>query len=110
MTDIPALLAETRAALDEAGVAYATIGGCARNAYAEPRATKDVDFAVSAGLDGYRALLAALTARGFARATLVRQPGDEVPDFAAESTSSSPRPTSSGAPSRGRCRMRCTPA
>lgn len=83
MTDIPALLEEARRALTQAGVPFATIGGCARNAYAEPRATKDVDFVVAADDEAYGSLQRSLSARGFSRATMVREEGDVVPDFEA---------------------------
>jgi len=81
MTDIPGLLREARAALLEADVPHAAIGGCARNAYAEPRATKAVDFVADASASSYGAVVAALGARGFVRATAVSQPDDPVPDF-----------------------------
>jgi hypothetical protein len=44
--DLARLMADAIGALDEAGVAHALMGGGARNAYAEPRATRDVDFVV----------------------------------------------------------------
>ncbi len=81
MTDIPGLLAEAASALAAARVSFATIGGCARNAYAEPRATKDVDFVVLASEQGYRAVTSELSQRGFSRATMVRAPDDLIPDF-----------------------------
>ncbi len=65
--EIPALLTEAWTALGEAGVDRAVIGGCARNAYAEVRATRDVDFVVAADEAGYRAVVAALARRGFRR-------------------------------------------
>lgn len=80
--DVPSLLREAQAALVEAGVRYAVIGGCARNAYAEPRATKDVDFVVDAGADGYAAVVRALAARGFHHASAVSDSESVVPDLA----------------------------
>ena len=79
--DIPTLLAEAWAALAEAGVACAVIGGCARNAYAEVRATKDVDLVVEVDAAAYRTVVDALAAHGFRRATAVGAPDGEVPDL-----------------------------
>ena len=47
-------------ALAAARVPYAVIGAAARNAWAPPRLTTDLDFAVVADPDGYRRLVAAL--------------------------------------------------
>jgi predicted nucleotidyltransferase len=80
--DIRALLDEARAAIEETGARYALIGGCARNAYAEPRATKDVDFAVEADEATHEALVRALAARGFTCASAVTSPGETLPDLA----------------------------
>ncbi len=81
MSEIPNLLALARGALDESGARYAVIGGCARNAYAEARATKDVDFVVDASEAIYPSVAAALARRGFVRAVMVKEPSDLVPDF-----------------------------
>lgn len=81
MSDIPDLLTLARRALDEAGVRHAVIGGCARNAYAEARATKDVDFVVDATESTYPGIAVALVARAFRRAVMVKEPEDVVPDF-----------------------------
>jgi hypothetical protein len=57
ISDVRQLLLDAGSALETAGIAYAVIGGCARNAYAEPRATKDVDFVAAGDLaseDGER--------------------------------------------------------
>lgn len=81
ITDVRQLLLDARSALDAAGVLYAVIGGCARNAYAEPRATRDVDFAVAGDAASYEAAVAALAARGFTRASVVGDPQDAVPDL-----------------------------
>jgi hypothetical protein len=79
--DIPILLAEAWAALEDAGVECALIGGCARNAYAEVRATKDVDFVVGVDTERYPALVEALARRGFRRATAVGAEDGGVPDL-----------------------------
>ncbi len=78
---IAQLLSDARAIMDEAGAAYAVIGGCARNAYAEPRATRDVDFVVEVDDARYRALLEALRSRGFRSATAVGDGSSPVPDL-----------------------------
>jgi hypothetical protein len=83
MTDIAALLTLASRSLAESGLDHATIGGCARNAYAEPRATKDVDFVVRADPAGYVRLKQILGGLGFGRATVVIDPGETVPDFEA---------------------------
>ncbi len=80
--DVPALLGDAQRALEEAGVRYAVIGGCARNAYAEPRATKDVDFVVDADAATYPAVVRALASRGFLHASAVTDPDSVVPDLA----------------------------
>lgn len=80
-SDIPNLLAEAWAALIEAGVECAVIGGCARNAYAEVRATKDVDFVVSAEPESYSSVVEALSRRGFRRGSAVGGAPGAVPDL-----------------------------
>lgn len=82
IADVRQLLIDARDTLDAAGVSYAVIGGCARNAYAEPRATKDVDFVVAADAESYNAVVEALGARGFGVASAVGAPGEMVPDLA----------------------------
>jgi hypothetical protein len=79
--DIPGLLLAARAAVEEAGLAFAVIGGCARNAYAEPRATKDVDLVVEVDADRYSLLEEALARRGFHCATAVGDRDEPVPDL-----------------------------
>jgi len=79
--DVRQLLIDAGAALDSAGVAYAVIGGCARNAYAEARATKDVDFVVAGDPASYDAAVKALAARGFVHASAVGEATDPVPDL-----------------------------
>lgn len=79
--DIPNLLADAWAAFSEAGVDSAVIGGCARNAYAEARATKDVDFVVAAEPDTYPAIVEALGRRGFRRGSAVGGEPGSVPDL-----------------------------
>jgi hypothetical protein len=68
--------------LDDAGVSWAVMGGCARNAYAEPRATKDVDFVVEADEARFVDLERALQRAGFHRASAVTEPEERVPDLA----------------------------
>ncbi len=80
MSELSELLRCSLEALDEARARYALMGGCARNAYAEPRATKDVDFVVEVDRVRYEALVEALAARGFRAATAVGR-GDDVPDL-----------------------------
>jgi hypothetical protein len=82
IVDVAQLLIDARAALESAGAPYAVIGGCARNAYAEARATKDVDFVVAGDPTSYAAVVGALAANGFTRASAVQSPNDEVPDLA----------------------------
>ena len=81
IADIKQLLIDAGQALDAAGVAYAVIGGCARNAYAEPRATRDVDFVVAGDAADYASVVDALAARGFTRANTVGDEDDPVPDL-----------------------------
>jgi hypothetical protein len=81
IADIRQLLIDTQTALDSAAVPYAVIGGCARNAYAEPRATKDVDLVVAGDLTSYAAVEQALQLGGFTRASGVQAPDDSVPDL-----------------------------
>jgi len=77
------LLASAAAALSEAGVEFAVIGGCARNAYAPPRATRDVDVSVLADASAFARVVDALASRGFRVATEVRDDdADAVPDLA----------------------------
>lgn len=78
---LPQLLRDAAAALDEAGLAWALIGGCARNAYAEPRATRDVDLVVEVDARRQAKLDAALAARGLVPATRVGESDDAVPDL-----------------------------
>ena len=74
------LLADALRVLEGLGIAHALIGGGARNAYAEPRATRDVDFVVEVDPEQLRALERALAHAGFRPATRVG--GDEaVPDL-----------------------------
>jgi hypothetical protein len=79
--EIAKLLDDAIATLDGAGVTWAVMGGCARNAYAEPRATRDVDFVVEADSARFQALERALRSAGFERATTVDEPGELVPDL-----------------------------
>ena len=69
--------------LSGAGAAHALIGGCARNVYAPPRATRDVDLGVVASPDAYTRIARELTAAGFSRVTETRtDPQAVVPDVA----------------------------
>jgi hypothetical protein len=81
ISDVRQLLLDAGSALETAGIAYAVIGGCARNAYAEPRATKDVDFVAAGDLASYEAAVKALAARGFLQATTVGEETEPVPDL-----------------------------
>ncbi len=78
--DVAGLLREALAAIRESGLGHAVIGGCARNAYAEPRATKDVDLVVEVAEAGHPALIRNLERRGFRGATSVGGEGG-VPDL-----------------------------
>lgn len=77
-----ALLATAASLLEANGTPYALIGGCARNAYAPPRATRDVDFAVAVDSAQLAALVSSFLASGFKPATSVTaEVGDSVPDL-----------------------------
>lgn len=68
-------------AANEVDAAYAIIGAVARNAWAPPRATADLDCAVSVDSVIYMALIEALARRGFTiRNTVTAEPGDPIPD------------------------------
>jgi hypothetical protein len=68
---------------EEVGVGYAIIGAVARNAWAPPRATTDIDVAVIAVAESYGPLLTALEKRGLVlRRTVSTEPGSTVPDIA----------------------------
>jgi len=61
----------------------AIIGGCARNAYAPPRATKDVDLAVRLDEAAFSAVRGAFAEQGFHLVTEVRaEESSAVPDVA----------------------------
>lgn len=82
MTGPEHLLAMSAAVLKRCQVRFALIGGCARNAYAPPRATRDVDFAVSLDEDSLRAVTREFALHGFVPATTVTaEPQDLVPDL-----------------------------
>jgi hypothetical protein len=78
---IPTLLAEADGALRAAGVRAAVIGGCARNAWAEVRPTKDVDFVVEVSEGKYPDLVKSLASIGFRRASAVGGAPGVVPDL-----------------------------
>jgi hypothetical protein len=81
IADIRQLLIDAQQALETAAVPYAVIGGCARNAYAEPRATKDVDIVAAGDVTSYAAVDHALQLGGFNRASAVQASDDPVPDL-----------------------------
>lgn len=58
--------------LSAAGAAHALIGGCARNVYAPPRSTRDVDLAVALTREQYAQIASALRGLGFIRHTETR--------------------------------------
>ncbi|MGH7855967.1 MAG: hypothetical protein ACREQY_01465 [Candidatus Binatia bacterium] len=77
-----ALLREVAEACRLARVEYAFIGAVARNAWAPPRATTDLDVALSAGRAAYESLLAEFRTRGFAvLRTVVADASDDLPDL-----------------------------
>jgi hypothetical protein len=79
--DLLALLREAVRACEEARVAYAVIGAVARNAWAPPRATTDLDLAVAVDVGAYRALLSALAAAGLSvTRTVSAEEQETVPD------------------------------
>jgi hypothetical protein len=82
VSSLEALVDDAVAILEGVGVAWAVMGGCARNAYAEPRATKDVDFVAAVDPASFAALERALERAGFRRASAVSEPGEIVPDLA----------------------------
>ena len=81
MTSVEKLLEEAVSLLDSVGVPWAVMGGCARNAYAEPRATRDVDFVVEAAPERFGQLEQALRQAGFERGSTVGEQDDPVPDL-----------------------------
>lgn len=67
-------------AMDAAGVPYALIGAAARNAWAPPRATTDLDFAALVDGKGYGRLVSELERLGYAPVRAHRtHPSDPVP-------------------------------
>ncbi|MEO8604177.1 MAG: hypothetical protein ABI629_16495 [bacterium] len=76
------LLRQVVGACGEAGAAYAIIGGVARNAWAAPRATADLDLAVVVPPAIYAPLLARLEAAGLTvRRTITADSKELVPDL-----------------------------
>jgi predicted nucleotidyltransferase len=68
---------------ETAGVSYAVIGAVARNAWAPPRATTDVDVAVAVAADTYQPLLAELAKRDVSlKRTVASDAAATVPDIA----------------------------
>jgi hypothetical protein len=67
-------------AMDASGVPYALIGAAARNAWAPPRATTDLDVAALVDPPGYERVVRALAAIGYAPARAHRtEPSDPIP-------------------------------
>lgn len=79
--EIAGLLAEAVETIERVDLEIAVMGGCARNAYGEPRATRDVDLVVEVDEARYPALLDAMAERGFRPATRVGDGSDPVPDL-----------------------------
>lgn len=82
MSDSPTdTLAAVVAACEATSTKYAVIGAVARNAWAPPRATTDLDLAVSVTTEGYDALLEGLAECGFEPRQSVRAESlDSLPD------------------------------
>jgi len=71
----------TISACEAANATYAVIGGVARNAWAPPRATADLDLAVSVSPEVYESLLRELAACGFQKQQAVAAAVDDaLPD------------------------------
>src|SRR5262249_33484693 len=66
------LLQTAASVLSAAEAPHALIGGCARNVYAPPRATRDVDLAVECSASVYARIASELRAAGFDRVTETR--------------------------------------
>lgn len=79
--DIPALLRDAIEAAADASIEVAVMGGCARNAYAEARATRDVDLVAAVEPALHDKFLAAMAQRGFSPATIVGEGDHVVPDL-----------------------------
>ena len=77
------LLAVAARVLGASRLEFAVIGGCARNAYAPPRATRDVDISIAADARGWNRLRKALGRAGFTLRTAVSaEQSQEIPDVA----------------------------
>jgi hypothetical protein len=77
-----ALLRTVVDACDEVGVRYAVIGAVARNAWAPPRATTDLDLTASCAPAAFAALIAALERRALTvKRTISNDPRAAVPDI-----------------------------
>ena len=80
MSVLDVLGALRRAVTDE--TSFAVVGAVARNAWAPPRATTDLDLAAAASPDVLLALSAALLPLGYARVREQRaEPNDPMPDI-----------------------------
>jgi predicted nucleotidyltransferase len=76
------LVALAAAVLESCNVKFALIGGCARNVYAPPRATRDVDLSVALDATQLQAVEQAFAHHQFVPATTVSaDPADAVPDL-----------------------------
>ncbi len=77
------LLVLAARALAASRVEFAVIGGCARNAYAPPRATRDVDVSIAADSAAWDRVVEELARAGFTPRTAVSADrSDSVPDVA----------------------------
>lgn len=84
MSDDPLeLLRRVVQACERATVPYAVIGAVARNAWAPPRATTDIDLALAVDAASYAALIAALAGQDVTvKRTMSADPAAVVPDLA----------------------------
>jgi hypothetical protein len=81
-TELDRLLDVAAEVIEACALDAALIGGCARNAFAPPRATKDVDLVARLSPEAYAQLVGHLRARGFAPINAVTSElGDPVPDI-----------------------------
>lgn len=66
--------------VETTGAPYALIGAAARNAWAPPRLTTDLDFTIAAGQEVYQAVVDALAQLGYVVAAVHRaDPDEDVP-------------------------------
>jgi hypothetical protein len=83
MSDDPVeLLRKVVKVCEAVGTGYAVIGAVARNAWAPPRATADLDLAVSVTAESYEPLIAALRRGGLTvKRTIAADPAAPIPDI-----------------------------